>query len=285
MSVRIFITVLLVIIVAGCSGEMRKKLPVCAGKRSVEEAVVAVAVQSAKAAAIKTTGHCRLEYYVEDKRKPEKESFPVKLWVNPPAQMALYGNVALDARGIVLGSNSDEFWLAIKPKISSYWQGQWAKNTNIQTLLLSPRILLESLGVVSIEADGDGPGQWSLTNEGPFDILTRNNESGLPEKKIYLCSCDYLVRKIEYFGEFGRVRVVVKLDEYEQVGEAFRVPSLIEVVKRGTQGRDDRVRITLKSVKPTEFSEKQSDYLFQPKPGRFKHVYEVIEGKSVELIE
>ena len=241
------------VIVGGCKPGMRPPLPICAGKSSAGEALLALGSQGEKVAPVKATGSCRLEYYVEDKRKPEKEAFPVRLWMNPPSEISLHGDVAFDPRGVILGANKDEFWLAIKPKISSYWRGRWSDSNNAQKLILNPKIVLEAVGIVAVPSDEDGQGDWSLSNEGPFDILTRRDDAGAMTKRIYVCSCDYLVRKIEHFDEFGQVAVVAELENYEEVVEGFKVPKYIEVVRQGVGGRDNSVRIKLKSVKPMSF--------------------------------
>lgn len=271
-----------VVIVGGCKPLMPPPLPICAGKSSVGEALLSLGSQGEKVAPVRATGSCRLEYYVEDKRKPEKEAFPVRLWMNPPSEISLHGDVAFDPRGIILGANTDEFWLAIKPKISSYWRGEWSAGNNVQRLILNPKIVLEAVGVVTIRSDVDGQGDWSLSNEGPFDILTGCDEKGLISKRIYVCSCDDLVRKIEYFDEFGRVAVVAELEDYEDVVEGFKVPKYIKVVRQGVGGRDDSVVIKLKSVKPMSFHPRQLEALFQASPGRFKHVYGIVDGEWVE---
>ncbi|MCK4291705.1 MAG: hypothetical protein KAY65_00805 [Planctomycetes bacterium] len=274
--------VTVMLILAGCGPARRKPLQVCPGKDSAAEALSALRLHSQNVTPLRATGRCRLEYYTEEKRKPHKEAFPVWLWVNPPAEICLHGDVAFDPRGLVLGSNNDEFWLSIRPKISSYWRGRWSRNNNVQQLILSPRVVLEAIGIAAADGDAGGQGDWSLSNEGPFDVLTRRSGTGLTVKRIYIHNCDYLVRKIEYLNEFGQVEVVAELDKYKEVVEGFSTPTSIKVVKRTGSGRDDSVRITLKSVKPYEFTKKQLEFLFKPRPGRFKHVYEVVRGRSVE---
>lgn len=283
MAGRVVIAFLMaVLILGGCRGGLHKPMAICAGKGSAGEAIVALRSQAEKAAPLRATGTCRLEYYTEDKRRPEKEAFPVRLWMNPPSEISLHGDVAFDPRGVILGANRDEFWLAIKPKISSYWRGRWSDGDKVQTLILNPKIVLEAVGIVALSGDEPERGDWSLTSKGPYDILTRRDEESLISKRIYVCSCDYLVRKIEYFDEFGLVAVAAELDDYEEVVEGFKVPRYIKVVRRGERGRDDSVRISLKSIKPMSFNQKQLEALFQAQPGRFEHVYEIVNGEWVE---
>ena len=280
MTGRVVIAIVLsALVLGGCKPGMRKPLPICAGKASAGESILALESQGEKVAPLKAKGSCLLEYYTEGKRKPEKEPIrPVRLWMNPPSEILLHGDVALNARGVVLGANKDEFWLAIKPKISSYWWGQWSDGNNVQSLVLNPKIVLEAVGIVVIESNVVGHGDWILSNDGPFDILTRRSVDGVMIKRIYVCSCDYLVRKIEYFDEFGQVAVVAELEDYKEVAEGFFVPTYMNVVKQGFGDRDDSVSIKLKSVKPWSYN----PVFFVRRPGRYKHVYERIDDEWVE---
>lgn len=271
-----------VLILTGCGPEIGVPTRVCPGKNSTSQALSLLRLRSRKAVPLKANGACRLEYYVEGKTKPKKEDIPaVKLWMNPPVEIYLQGNVAFNPRGIVLGSNEDEFWLWIKPKeISSYWRGLWSKNNYIQKLVLSPKIVLEAIGIAAVDGE---QGDWSLSNEGPFDVLTRRSDTGLAAKKIYIYNCDYLVRKIEYFNEFGQVEIVAELARYKEVVEGFSAPTIIKVVTHTGRGKADSVKITLKSIKPAKITKKQSEFLFTcPPPRGFKNVYEVVNGKWIE---
>jgi len=200
MSGRIVIAAVTAVVLLGACHPAPKPLPVCAGKGSTDEALLELAKRTRNVVPLRATGTCKLRYYVEGKRKAENEGFAV-----------------------VLGSNSEEFWLAIRPKISTYWRGSWSQSSASQKLILNPRIVLDALGVAASET-GDRSSEWSLSNKGPFDILTRRDDAGLILKRLYVCSCDYLVRKIEYFDEFGRVSVVAELDKYKQ-GSPSRLTS------------------------------------------------------------
>jgi hypothetical protein len=110
-----------------------------------------------------------LEYYVEGKTKPQRENLSVKLRVNPPAEIYLQGDKPLVSKAIVVASNEREFWLAIRPKISLYCWGLWSEQDSGGGLVINPRTLLEALGIEQIDAGQD----WSLSNEGAFDVLTK----------------------------------------------------------------------------------------------------------------
>ena len=227
---------------------------------------------------LKATGRCNARFYVEDKKY--KESFPVTLWLNPPAQIRMHGDLFLNPRGIVLGSNEQEFWLAVKPKeISTYHWGLWSEQGSSESLLINPKTVLEALGIVAVGSD-EG---WSLSNEGPFDVLTQRNNQGRIIKKVYVYSCAYHISKIEHFNEDGQIVAVTELFKYKEVSKGCFVPRAIKIITHAQDGRKDSLSITLRSVKPYKFDEKKQDIYFRRRePKGFKHVYRIIDGNITE---
>jgi len=73
-----------ILILAGCESRIRQPMEICPGKDSVADALAALKSQSQNVVPLRANGQCRLEYYVEGKKKPQRENFNVKLWVNPP---------------------------------------------------------------------------------------------------------------------------------------------------------------------------------------------------------
>jgi len=196
----------------------------------------------------------------------------------------MQGDVAFDPKAIVLGANQTEFWLAIRPdRISTYWWGKWADQSLLANLPLSPTILLEAIGVADIQPEAN----YSLQNRGPFDILTRTGRDARPVKKIYAHTCDYRVRKIEYFGPDNRVAAVAELENYEKVAEGFSVPTLITVTSPADADKNASLRsvkIELRSLKPIELGDRKRRLIFRrPEPRGFKHEFIIIDGKPVEL--
>lgn len=275
---RVPFIALMVLILAGCAPRVQEPIQVGVGKESVGQALSTL--RSRRALPLKATGRCRLQYYAEG--KPHKENFAVRLWMNPPAEIRLHGDVAFNARGIDLGSNESEFWLSVRPKqIRTYWWGQWADQTSVQKLMINPRILLEAIGIIKV---GDEEG-WTLSNEGVFDVLVKRNDEGTITKKIYVYSWDYSVRKIEYFDNNGEVVVVTELDKYKQVSKRFYIPTIIKITTLGQDNTKDFVRIGFnpKSIKLVDFVGARRDIFFnRPGPKGFKHIYKIINGKAVE---
>lgn len=267
-----------ILVLAGCESRIRLPTKVCPGKDSVADALSALQSQSQNVVPLRASGQCRLEYYVEGKKKKQRENFDVKLWVNPPVEIYMQGDKALVPKAIVLGSNERAFWLSIRPKeISTHWWGYWAEQNMSEGLVINPRTLLESLGIGELETQQD----WSLSNEGPYDIITKRRRGGII-KKTYIYCCDYRVRKIEFFNPDGRAVAGAELDRYEEVSDGFFIPSLIKITTYAQETGESSLSITLdlKSINPATITEPRRNVLFRlPKPRGFTNVYRIVNGK------
>lgn len=264
---------------SGCGPERREPKQVFAGKKSKAEALSILRSRSQYTGPLKANGQCLWQYYSEG--KPRKENFAVKLWVNPPGEVYLQGDVAFNPRGIVLGSNASEFWLLIKPELSRYSWGEWSEQGTSSGLMVVPKTLDEALGIVEVADDES----WSLSAEGDFDVLVRHNDKGGIVKKIYVNRRDYLVRKIVYYGANGKVVAVAELDKYKDVTEDFFVPTVIRIMMYGEAGGDNlaNIKLDLKSVKSDSFTKQRRSALFnRPKTKGYKHIYRIINGRLIE---
>jgi hypothetical protein len=267
-----------ILILAGCESRIRQPTKICPGKDSVTDALAALQSQSRNVVPLRANGQCRFEYYVEGKKKLQRENFNVKLWVNPPVELYMQGDKALLPKAIVLGSNEKEFWLSISPKeISTYWWGYWSEQDLSKGLVINPRTLLESLGIGEVEAQHN----LSLSNDGPYDIISKRQQD-VVIKKIYIYSCDYRVRKIEFFNQDGQIVADAELDKYKEVSDGFFVPSLIKVTTYSQDTGKFSLSITLdlSTVKPATITEPRRNVLFKlPPPRGFTNVYRVVNGK------
>ncbi|HCO92361.1 MAG TPA: hypothetical protein DIU00_00150 [Phycisphaerales bacterium] len=270
-----------IVVLAGCTPQVRQPLEICPGKSSVAEALAALQSNSQNVIPMRAYGQCRFDYYVEGKKKPQRENFDVRLWVNPPVEIYLQGDKALVPKAILLGSNEQQFWLSIRPKeISKHWWGNWAEQDLSEGLIINPRTLLESLGIEEVDAQHD----WSLSNEGPYDIIAKRQD-GVVIKKIYIYSCDYRARKIEFFDRDGQAVADAELDKYKEVSDGFSIPSLIKIKTYAQETAEAPLSITLnlKSIKPATITDLRRKVLFAlPKPRGFKHKYRVVNGKWYE---
>jgi hypothetical protein len=278
--VKILIPVFVVLFfLIGCGPQRREPKPVLSVQKTAAEALSVLRSRSQHTGPLKAHGQCLWQYYSDGKRR--KENFLVRLWVNPPAEVYLQGDVAFNPRGIVLGSNASEFWLLIKPELSSYSWGKWSEQETSGGLMVVPKTLDEALGIVEVVDEK----RWSLSKEGDFDVLIRRNDKGGITRKMYINRRDYLIRKIEYFDVNGNVLALAELDKYKDVTEDFFFPNVIKIMMYGEAGGEnsDSITLNLKSVKPDSFTEKRRSALFTLPPRKgYKHFYRIIGGHLVE---
>jgi hypothetical protein len=263
----------------GCQ-PLQKKLEVCQGKPGLFDSLVVLEARGANVTGFLAKGRCSLQYHVDG--KSYKENLSITIAVNPPTDFYLRGDVSIVPKAVVAASNSEEFWLALRPKeISTYWWGKWEQQENHYDLALSPRVMLEAFGIATIDVND----AWSLTNEGPYDILTKIDEQAKTTRKMYVYSCDYTVRVIEYYDENEQVALVAELDKYKKVTEDFSVPTKITLSRPGTGKQKDWVKMTFTSVKSKDFTEKNLTNFQRRPPRGFKHIYFIIDGEPIELRE
>jgi hypothetical protein len=176
-------------------------------------------------------------------------------------------------------ANADEFWIWLKPKeISAYWWGRWSQADAWNGLVLSPTALFEAFGSVNLH-----DGRSSLTRMNNLDVLVLYNEQGTVLKIIHIEPCDYVVSKIEYLDNTGKLIGRAEFADYEQIDDGFSVPTSINIIAFSSDGNNDSARISLNSLKHTQVSDQQRKRLFvRPQPRGFEHVYEIIDGAAVE---
>lgn len=275
---KFLLFIIILLILTGCTAKIKKPLPICPGKESVAEALVALQLQSLNMTPIYAKGKSRLQYY--EKGKKRKENLTIRFLLKSSDEIYLRGDMSIVPKAVILGTNEREFWLAVKPReISTYWSGAWSELNSSESLLINPKTLLEALGITKIVMDAD----WSLSNEGPFDILTQR-DNGVLVKKIYIFCCDYSTRKIEHFNTDGKILARVEMEEYENVTEEFSVPGRIEVTTYAGEKKEDSfsIKFDFNSIKQKEFTEKQ-DKFFEPVSEKgFKHVLKLVNGKWIE---
>lgn len=266
-----------VIILTGCGPKVQKPMRVCTGAGSVAEALSLLEKHSQNAVSFRASGQCRLKCLSKGKEK--KEHFPVKLWVNPPAEIYAQVDIAFDPKGIVLGCNQEEFWLIIKPKeLRSYRWGKWAEQSSSDLIESEARMILETFGILGVDTDPN----WSLSKEGGFDVLTQNNKQDQITKKIYISNCDYLIRKVESY-DVNTLIEIKELDKYKEVESGFFVPSDVKMIECVGDEKKDSIEIRLKSVKAVNITARQRKRMFtRPEPKGFEHIFRFIDGEMIE---
>lgn len=265
----------LLLFFSGCGPAIRVEPTerVVAGKASIAEAADVLNGRRLAMIPIKASGELNYEEFPDG----EKLRFrPANLFFIPDRRIFFKAS-SLVGEAILLGGNADEFWLRMKPKeVSRYWSGTWEDLDGCgEQLLLSPKIMLEALGMVSIDES------WVLENQTGFDVLSKDAGTPMPLKKIYVRTGDYLVDRIEYFAGSATPQVQVKLGEYKQVAANVSVPGRITILSFDAGEVTSKVEIRLKAIKVFEPSEKQLAKLFeQPNSKGVKHVYRLDEDCS-----
>jgi len=265
------------LILAGCGPKMEEPVRVCPGKSDVLYSLSALRSQSENAVGLKARGQCRFEFYEKDKLR--KENLTVRVWMNPPDEIYVQGDASVVPKAVILGSNAEEFWLAVRPKeVSTYWWGRWSEQGSVGKVKIDPRVVLEAFGVVEAEYGRD----WSLSTEGPFDVLTQRSKEGAVVKKVYVYNCDYRVSRIEYYDEAGQAVVEAELRNYREASDGFWVPRVISIAERSSGRKGDSIRIRLSGVEPFEFTDEARSKIFgRQAPRGFKHEFRIVDGEPV----
>ncbi len=265
---------------AGCVIEPPKPLEVVPGKESATEALSVLKARSQKAVSLLARGRGVFEYYDPENKKRKKEKLAVNVLMQPPFEIYLQGDATLVPKAIKLGSNEREFWLLMRPnEISTYWWGTWSEQNSAEGLMINPRTLFEALGFLETGADEN----WSLSNEGAFDVLTKQDR-GVVIKKIRISRHDYLISEIEYYDSKGQALALAELKDYKEISEGFFVPASIKIIAYDQNNIAEPLGITLslKVIKPKEFNEKQKKVFERPPFGTFKHILTNEGGKWIE---
>ncbi len=249
---------------------------VCPGKATTTEALAALRPREEALRSFKATGQCRMGYVAESGRA-RQFNLPVNVYVNPPSEVYLQGQATLGPQGLVfLGTNEKEFWLGIRPEISTFWWGEWSKARGAHDLPVSPQAVFESLGLVVADAAEADPNRWSLSAASGQDVLTFLDEGGRPAKRLFVERCDYRIARIEYLDAEGRASVVVELKRYEKVGPATWVPSRISITAFDGPERTHWARLSLNSLAEWTCREAfRQRYLVRPEAANFKTVIEI----------
>ncbi len=272
---------------AACGGCLSQGWPAAAkvspGKASVTEALDALKQQAAQAGPFKANGQCRMGYVAASGRT-RQFNLPVSVWVNPPSEVYLQGQATPGPQGLVfMGTNAEEFWLGLRPEVSTFWWGRWDKAAGTHDLPVNPRAVFEALGLAAVGLQQEDPNRWSLSSARGQDVLTWTDPAGRPMKRLFVDRRDYRIARIEYLDEDGGVVVLVDLRNYEKAAGVTWVPSRISIVAYAKGRQGDWARLTLESFMAwTPRDEFRRKYLVRPEARGFETVIEVDGDKTVK---
>jgi len=267
-----------VVVITGCAPEKSEPVRQCPGKSTTEQALGALQSSASKLRAFVAYGNGHVSFYEDKEDKPRNERIPtVKLWFEPPGNVRFWGDVAFNPRGLDVGSNEREFWLAAKPKEigNVYIWGLWSNQREATDMMLNPKVLLAALG--DVEAKDDEI--WDLTPAESGDVLKLYNADGGLVRKVYIENCQYRISSIEYFNQQQELTTTVQLEEYQDV-EGMFVPAEIKIMSHDYDGTADTFEIRLKSVKPSDTIKKS---IFErPDTRGFEEIHQIIGGRVIK---
>jgi hypothetical protein len=245
-----FLCTAIAVVLVGCQPEKPMPVRQCPGKDSTDQALAALETSALQLRPFVAYGSGQVSFYEEKKSKPRNEKIPtIKLWFEPPGNMRFWGDVAFNPRGLDVGSNEREFWLAAKPKEigNVYIWGLWSEQTDATEMMLSPAVLLQALGVPDAGEDQ----VWSFSPDKSGDMLTLYNADGHIARKVHIDNCRYRISSIEYFNFKQELATTLRLGDYRDVDGMF-VSAEITIINHNYDGTEDTFDIRLKSVEPAD---------------------------------
>ncbi len=266
------------VVLIGCAPEKSEPVRQCPGKSSTQQALTALQTSASQLRSFVAYGDGRVSFYEEKKDEPRNERIPtIKLWFDPPGNMRFWGEVAFNPRGLDVGSNEREFWLAAKPREigNVYIWGLWSQQTEQADMLLSPKVLRQALGVIETEEDK----LWSFSPNQSGDVLTLYDEQGRIVRRVYIDNCRYRISGIEYFDKNQELTATLRLDDYRNLDEMF-VPAAIKIINHNVDGTADTFEIRLKSIKPADRI--KAAIFERPDTKGFEEVRQIIKGRAIK---
>lgn len=275
----IVITVLLPLL-GGCTSFFSRPIKICPGKNNVAEAIATLQGRSEKITAIKAAGLCEVKFF-DNAGKEIRESFPIRVWAQPPQQICLHADMLFSPGAIIAGANENDFWLC-SSLMKYYAWGQFNGDGSITfvedvppvMLSFSPQLLFEAMGLIKIE----NPLRWTLQNARGLDILEKSAANGEIVKRVQINTCDYTAKTVEYLDSAGKVFASIELDDYKIIADKLAVPHKIKVVQSDARGVFTSATIKLSKIQLTKLSDQQKRAFFtKPKPDGFDKILKITQ--------
>ena len=111
--------------------------------------------------------------------------------------------------------------MGIKLDVDEFWWGRWEKAHNYDDMQISPKAVLEALGVLEL---GDSA-FWSMEHQGDRIVLTQRGGQQRVVRQLFVDPVSYLPERIQYYDHLGQqVTLVVELARYTSLANGFKVP-------------------------------------------------------------
>jgi len=166
-----------------------------------------------------------------------RSSFLGTLRFLPPRHLYLELNLVAEPAAIVVGSNDETFWVAVKLGRDELWWGRWSDLTpdRAHRMPLSPDMMLAAMGLAPLPGPGEGlRGPVPQTDDGQYYkllYLVSSKDVVWIQREYWLDRFPpYLPRAVVFRLPDGRVHMRSRLDRYERVaGSGVYVARQIDV--------------------------------------------------------
>lgn len=218
---------------------------------------------------VRAFADCTFFYTGSDGNQKRQKVERVTVRYIPPDRVLFRG---IEFGEVSFGANENEFWVRVKPEWDSYW---WGTRRQIEqcseTMLINPYTVTDAFGAPEVTRD------WKLEYKGGYDVLTRYRENKKLSKRIYVDTCDYRIRRIEYYDSEGYLLAAARLSNYTTTLDVV-IPSEIEVSSYRLGIKEYEVDITLNHAGSWKPSDRQRQDLFvRPDRDGFGHMYRLNE--------
>jgi len=146
-------------------------------------------------------------WFRDDRNAEQYVDGDCNLQYRKPQDLNLTGKDAVLGPIFQVGSNSERYWLLVKPKIDTLWWGRYANaDADVSKMPIRPDLLLEVLGVGDINPD---------FRQQPLPVLKFNNDRDVYMITWHVMRPDRLVaqKEVWYDRQTKRPRLVNLFDD------------------------------------------------------------------------
>lgn len=207
--------ILIISLVSGCS-QIAIEEPICSCD----------GVQKAKASfgseSFSINGQAKITAI--SKKDKLNESYNIRLYFEKPSNIYIQLDHILLPKAIIAGGNNEKYWVKINHKeFNRLWVKDWNNgcgSDKLEGLILSPSIILESLGLVDCS---EYQAEYYTANG--YLVAEQIDTDGIV-RKVYTNCCSSCVELIEYYND-NKLLLNCKINEYAKKDGEYLIPTEI----------------------------------------------------------
>ena len=265
---------------SGCNIDGAKPVELDTSEESRSIILQTLRVRTEQAIAFRAYGKSWHGIINEEGKEETLPPFNAKLWFRPPFLIRMQSHATMQG-DIVLGCNSEEFWLSVKPQISTYYWGCWDRALTEGLLPFNPKVVLEAIGIVEVGEEDS----WDLSEEDDMLVLAQPDPNTEVTKRVFINSRTQEIERIIYEDEQNTPLVIAQLSGYRRVPNRkinFSIPTVIRIMAYEQGKSAGWVKLVIEPIRAGNVDAKIFN---RPKPLGFKRIIEVTEpvAKPSEL--